>query len=148
MAKIKYEIALFLKDVITREKYMKWLQQAAKAHLSRDKKRGNTSSTATTYKEAIHAAVSKSGGLDFYTGEELDWSLLGIYDNVKSEVDRSLYKKTLYNKPTIDHYNGSPTSEEFVICSWQLNDAKNDMSHDELIELCHRVIKHEKGKIK
>ena len=41
--------------------------------------------------------------------------------------------------PTIDHVTAKPVPD-FEIVSWQTNDAKGDMSPDEFIAYCQRVV--------
>ena len=41
--------------------------------------------------------------------------------------------------PTVDHVTAKPVAD-FEIVSWQTNDAKGDMSPDEFIAYCHRVV--------
>jgi hypothetical protein len=58
------------------------------------------------YRIAIRNAVVASVGLDHWTGEQLDWDLIGTYDN----------------------------------------DAKHEMTPEELLEFCRRVIAHAEAK--
>ena len=58
------------------------------------------------YRIAIHNAVVASGGLDHWTGEQLDWHLIGTCDD----------------------------------------DAKHDMTTEELVEFCRRVLAHAEAK--
>ena len=99
----------------------------------------NKNSSCKIYKEAFHKTVIDSKGKDFYTKEELDWSLISTYNNKQSKEGGRNYKKKFALLPTIDHYDDK--YENFVICSWRINDAKNDLSHHEFIELCKKVIK-------
>jgi hypothetical protein len=64
----------------------------AVAHVRRDRKRLK-SCTAKEYKNAIHAAVAAGGDLDYYTGEELDWSLVSTFDNAAATEGMTKYKK-------------------------------------------------------
>lgn len=79
-------------------------------------------------------------GLDFYTNEPLNWSLVSTYDNAKSKADGRRYKATLALLPTVDHLNDGLGKADFVICGWQTNDAKNDMSTDEFVGLYTKVV--------
>ena len=58
------------------------------------------------YRIAIRNAVVASVGLDHWTGEQLDWDLIGTYDN----------------------------------------DAKHDMTLEELVECCRRDLAHAMAK--
>src|SRR6267143_3222696 len=77
----KYQLPEFLVGVITQERYERWLQRKSIAHVRRDQRRGNPSARNVEYKIAIHDAILQSEGLDAYTKERLDWSLLGKWNN-------------------------------------------------------------------
>jgi hypothetical protein len=85
----------FLPPDVTLEKYRRWLDRKTAALVRRDVGRGNKSAARKAYKQAIHDAVLKSGGRDAYTGELLNWSLIGTYDNTQSQALRRAYKATL-----------------------------------------------------
>ena len=46
-------------------------------------------------------------------------------------------KKRFTLLPTIDHI--TPDVLEFEICSWVINDAKNDLAPAEFVELCKKA---------
>lgn len=142
----KHTLPAFLSDVVTAETYEKWLARKAAAHVKRDRKRGHTCSN-STYKEAIHAAVLLSDGLDAYTGEPLHWSLISTYKNEDSQKGRHAYKAGFALLPTVDHVSSDATEASFKICAWRTNDSKNDLSVDAFIELCQRVLTHAGFKI-
>ncbi len=81
MTKTKYQLPNFLNNKCDPETFEKWLERKARTHAKRDKKRGYENATRSNYKEKIYDAVEKSEGKDFYTGEELNWELIGKYDN-------------------------------------------------------------------
>ncbi|NLO91728.1 MAG: hypothetical protein GX410_07035 [Elusimicrobia bacterium] len=137
----KYELPAFLIGVLEQAGYAKWLQGRAMAHVRRDKKRGNTMATVAEYKTAIHAAVCRSAGKDAYTGEALDWSSLGTWNNSLSEKGRREYKAKFAQLPTVDHVGDGTGPADFKICAWRTNDAKSDMKADEFIALCRKVAK-------
>lgn len=132
----------FLNGIQTQQTYERWLQRKANAHLKRDRKRGNIIATGAMYREAIHQAVLNSEGRDFYTGEELDWSLLSKYDNAESKKHRRKYKLQFAFLPSVDHVDDGLSEADFVICGWRTNDCKNDLTHSELIEFCQKLLKH------
>ena len=123
------------------KRYERWLQRKAAAHVRRDAKRDNKH-TISEYKRAIHEAVLANGHLDYYTGEALDWSLISTFRNEEAKIGRSKYKKTLWLLPTVDHAIDANGKQQFVICSWKVNDAKGDLSHDEFCALCELVLKY------
>ncbi len=138
----KYERPEFLAGTIGQDQYERWLHRKAKAHVNRDRRRGNETASNESYKVAIHAAVMESDGRDFYTGEPLDWSLISTYDNEHSKADGRRYKATLALLPTVDHVDDGLGPADFKICGWRTNDAKNDMTLDEFVSLCEKVLRH------
>jgi hypothetical protein len=138
----KHTMPPFLKEVSTPEAYERWLDRKAIAHVRRDRGRGRASDSVTRplYKEAIHAAVVLSGGLDAYTGEQLHWHLISTSDNEESKLGRHQYKARLALLPSVDHLDAGASEASFRICAWRTNDAKNDLSTAEFIELCRRVV--------
>jgi hypothetical protein len=138
----KYQVPDFLSLAATQAGYEKWLRGRATAHVRRDKKRGNTTASNEVYRIAIHRAVIHSGGRDHYTGEQLDWSLLSQYRNEKSRAQGRRYKATFALLPSVDHVGDGLGEADFKICAWRTNDAKNDLTHDEFVALCRRVVAH------
>ena len=118
--------------------YNDWLSSKAQNMCRRDRKRGGSYSIAEA-KAAIHNAIVASGGRDYVTDEELRWDLLGNYDNEASGREGAAYKRARWMQPTVDHLNSLPVCD-FVICSWRTNDAKGDMSVEELKEFCGLVL--------
>lgn len=130
----------FLKDVIDKAAYDRWLSRKSRAHLKRDRSRGNSDSTNEHYKIAIHQAVVICNGLDSYTGKPLRWDLLSKYDNAESKSSGRAYKAKFADLPTVDHVNDGLGKPEFKICSWRVNDAKNDLSLDDFLVLCDSIL--------
>lgn len=122
--------------------YIRWLRRKAAAHVKRDRARANHPITGEAYRHTIHDAVTDHGTHDYYTGEMLDWSLVSLYNNEESKLGRSTYKAGFALLPTVDHVLTSDGKWDFVICAWRTNDAKNDMSQIEFVDLCRRVIAH------
>ena len=123
--------------------YIRWLRRKMVAHLKRDRKRFPLLTlTGESCRQQIHEAVCDHGTHDFYTGEKLDWSLVSTYDNEASKKGGTAYKLGFALLPTVDHVFEPDRSWRFVICAWRTNDAKNDMSHEEFVALCQRVVDH------
>lgn len=137
----KYPLPEFLIGVVTPEKYARWLGAKARAHVKRDKQHLNQI-TNEEYKVRIHKAVIRSQGKDAYTGESLDWTLISTWDNAKAKEHGSKYKSEFALLPSVDHVSERRGSTDFTICSWRTNDAKNDLSVEEFVLLCEKVIKH------
>jgi len=138
----KYQLPESISTLLDQKVYERWLSRKAKAHATRDRKRGNSAAMIEAYKVAIHQAVERSGGNDAYTGESLNWSLLSKYNNEKSKLDRRKYKALYALLPTVDHVGDGLGPANFEICSWRTNDAKHDLSYVDFVDLCHRVIAH------
>jgi hypothetical protein len=138
----RIELPAFLEGKVERALYVRWLGAKAQAHARRDFGRGHIEATRTNYRRLIHAAVVESEGLDFYTGEMLDWHLIGTYRNEASTNGKHAYKKTLNLLPTLDHHEAAATVAVFKICAWRTNDSKHDLSTADFIELSRRVLEH------
>jgi len=132
----------FLNEIVTAEAYERWLGRKASAHFKRDRKRGQSATTRSLYKEAIHAAVLKSEGRDVYTGETLDWKLISTYNNEDSKQGRHTYKARFVLLPTVDHVDAGATEASFIICGWRTNDAKNELSIALFMEVCEKILLH------
>lgn len=131
------------KNKCEQKPYVRWLQRKAVAHVKRDRGRFELNScTVAGYKAAIHKAVTDGGDRDYYTGEVLDWRLISTYRNAASLEGKTKYKKSFALLPTVDHTVDEHGNLKFVICSWRMNDMKNDMSDAELYEMCERVLCH------
>lgn len=135
-----YQLPEFLAGRVTRDVYVRWLHRKAAAHVKRDRLRMVGKIANAAYKQQIHAAVCGSGGLDWYTGEPLNWEKISTYDNASSKADRSVYKAGFALLPTVDHVLRLDGAYDFVICGWRTNDAKNDLSLTEFLKLCRLVI--------
>ena len=116
------------------------MARKAKAHAKRDRDRGNKTAKVAEYKLEVHRAVLESEGLDAYTQEKLDWSLLSKYDNDQSKLYGRHYKKRFALLPSVDHVDNGLGIASFKICSWRTNDAKNDLSYLEFVELCKKIV--------
>ncbi|MBI3506116.1 MAG: hypothetical protein HY059_14855 [Proteobacteria bacterium] len=90
----------------------------------------------------MHHAVCVSGGLDTYTGEALDWHLMSTFNNDEAKRLGREYKHRFSMLPTVDHVSNRRDKAAFVICSWKVNDAKSDLSYEEFLELCRKILDH------
>lgn len=138
-----YHLPRFLEGVLTRDDYVRWLQGKAQSHVVRDRRRwGDDSLSNSGYKQAIHQAVLDSKGRDYYTGEELDWSLLrrGAYDS-KIRYDPEA-RRGFRLRPAVDHISAEPADEpDFVICADRTNRCKSDLSVGEMRKFCDLFLK-------
>jgi hypothetical protein len=127
---------------IPQETYVRWLRRKAAAHVKRDRLRCDYEIMGEEYRQLIHAAVVNHGARDFYTGENLNWTLVSTYSNDEAKLGRAVYKSSFALLPTVDHIMGDNERYDFVICSWRTNDAKADLPYSEFLALCRRVVEH------
>ena len=124
------------------EDYRKMLQRKAVAVTRRDKRRDGKYSVKEAIK-AIHEAFHRCNGFDPYDGSKLAPELLGEYKNEDAKAEGAAHKRRFAMLPTVDHVTAKPVPD-FEIVSWQTNDAKGDMSPDEFIAYCRRVVQNAK----
>jgi len=136
----KYQFPECLKDQCPPHEFDKWLERKARALLRRDRTRGNTNATRESYKIAIYESVIRCKGIDAYTGKKLRWDLISKYDNDQSRTNGREYKKKFGDLPTVDHVDDGSGSPQFNICSWRVNDAKNDLTLGEFLAVCREVL--------
>jgi hypothetical protein len=141
----KYPPPTFLPNLKS-DAYGKWLQRKAQTNVNRDRKRGNKTAKIGEYKKAIHQTLKKSNGKDYYTGKKLDWAKLNQWNNEEAKSDGRNYKKKFRNSPSVDHVGNGLGKPNFKICSWCVNDAKNDLTENEFIELCKQILEYRKRK--
>lgn len=137
----KRQLPPFLVGSVTESQYSRWLLRKAHTHVVRDRTRG-LAARGAQYRDAIHAAVLASKGLDDYTGERLDWRLISTYANEQSQAGGRRYKAGFELLPTVDHVEASAATAAFKICGWRTNNAKSDLSVDGFLALCLRVLVH------
>lgn len=143
----RYEPPKFLSRSTNQPAYTRWLQRKATAHARRDRARWGCPVSISKYKLAIHDAVLRSKGRDFYTGERLAWHLISRYDNQASKSGGTRYKNKFALLPTVDHVDPQSRRPDFQICSWRTNDCKNDLSVRDLKRFCRRFLSHQGGRV-
>lgn len=74
------------------------------------------------------------------THEELKWELISQWDNEKSKAGGREYKATFALLPSIDHVDDGTGAANFRICAWRTNDAKSDLSLEDFVVLCRKVV--------
>lgn len=72
----------------------------------------------------------------------LRWDLISRYSNSESKLRGRAYKKEFGDLPTVDHVADGLGPADFVICSWRVNDAKNDLDLPEFLDVCRAVLAH------
>ena len=141
----KYPLPSFLEGICTPEKFEKWLERKARCHVKRDRKK-KLKATRELYKSSIYNAVIQSKGLDVYTGKKLHWDLISKYDNDTAKIKGRDIKKDFGDLPTVDHCYDDANNLEFKICSWRVNDSKNDLTLEEFITLCQEILNYHSKK--
>jgi len=89
--------------------------------------------------------VMHSAGRDAYKGEAQEWALIGKYFNAQSKEQGRQIKTRFALLPSVDHVGDELGKADFKICAWRTNDAKNDLSLRDFVDLCRRVVKHWDG---
>lgn len=112
------------------------------AHVRRDRRRGLENLSVSNYKEQILLAVEGAIGHDFYTGKPLDWHLISKWNNEDASSKGGEYKRDFGNLPTVDHENPRNPRSPLRLCSWRVNDSKNDQTVEELLELAQAIRTH------
>jgi hypothetical protein len=138
-----YFLPPFLKEVITLEKFKKWLDRKAHHLFESDKKIGRPYAlhgSQANYKMAIYNAVVVAGPCDPYTGKTMDWTLIRAWEQIDKDDEPGTYKKKYLLLPVVDHTNPDKDTLEFEICSWIVNDCKSNMDRDEFLAFCKRVV--------
>ena len=130
---------------ISSREFYDWVMKKGYSLYQRDLNRAKDKSeftdtytyTYTHYRKEICKAIqdAPNAGEDYYTGEKLNWNLIGQYNNSDAKQGGKDYKREFALMPTVDHINAE-AKPEFVICSWRMNDAKNDLSECEFTKLC------------
>lgn len=130
------------KYLISEDAFLRWIDRQAARHLRHSKKRGLKGSK-SAFRQAILDAVNACGGRDFYTGKALDWRKISTWNNEDAKKQGKAYKRLFHDLPTVDHADSfDPSRPSFRICAWKTNDAKGDLSLEEFLELCRRIMAH------
>ncbi|MDG1874509.1 MAG: hypothetical protein P8J27_11400 [Mariniblastus sp.] len=136
----EFPLPPWLFDTVSARKFGRWLDQKARTHVRRDRRRGNQIATVVLYKQAIYDAVLRCEGVDAITHAEMDWQLIGTYDSAQSKSSGRSYKRRFNGLPTLDHCDDGLGAPNFQICRWDTNDCKGDLEMDEFLSLCIQVL--------
>src|SRR4051812_27524549 len=100
----KWKIPECLKPTVSDEEaFRKWLDRKAQSVRKRDRRRNVPVLSLSTMKEAILAAIERSNGRDFYTGEPLDWHLISKWVGMEEGTSASVYRRKFWMLPSVDH---------------------------------------------
>jgi hypothetical protein len=135
----------FVKIVITDAQYRTWLTRKAKYIIAEDRSRKRAcvkNASERLYKELIHNAVNQAGQFDPFTGETLQWGLVCTWDDSNTKnLDEPTFRKFAL-LPTVDHIDPYGRNIDFEICSWHINRSKSNLSPQEYVALCEKIISH------
>jgi hypothetical protein len=139
----KYLLPDFLKGRCTLATYKKWLYVRARELFNKDllrKKPYAVTGSVPFYKMLIHQAVNCGGRTDPFTGDTLQWELIGTWNSsVPTSHDPAVMKKFAL-LPTVDHIDPASDSLEFEICSFQNNKCKSSLNPSEFVAMCNRIV--------
>jgi hypothetical protein len=127
--------------------YRKWLDTRAKQEYKRDvalKRSCAAAGSKSLYKQAIHDAVVSGNGIDPFTGTALQWDLIETWENAAPHAIANR-EEEFSQLPTVDHIDPSSAVIAFEICSWLVNDSKGNLSAQEYVDYCGRVVDHNKA---
>ena len=143
-------------EKIEQKDFYKWVDRKAASLWKRDKAklqaRGeggsfNDNKKRSEYQDAVCTAIlAMSANECPCTGKKLSWAQIGTWKNEVAKSEGKEFKKKFALLPTVDHRNSAPEAD-FVICSREANDAKNDLPLESFITLCENVLKHNGYKV-
>ena len=138
-----YFLPPYLEGIMTLDTYRKMIETKAHHLFVRDQK-GNRpcvkGQTCAGYKMEIHRTFLANGPLDPYTGDPMDFALIGVLDPGLARKDGRVFMKKFGKMPTIDHIDPDATDLKFEVCSLLVNECKNDLNADEFVGLCNKVV--------
>jgi hypothetical protein len=138
-----YFLPDFLHGVLTLDQYRKWIEDKSHHVFVKDRKRRRpcvAGHSCADYKMAIHQAICANGPLDPFTGEEMAWNLVGVLDPDKAREDKNIFMKKYGLLPSIDHTNPAAIELDFEVCSLLVNACKNNLTADEFVGMCKKVV--------
>lgn len=132
-----------------RNAFIDWASERHTRLRQRDKEWRNKNSPETNlplcdeYFTAVFEALKNCAGIDYYTGDELNWKITLADKQAGTEPEKKEAASTekRQERVTFDHINGrNLTKLKFVVCAGKTNDAKNDLTQDEFVKLCRAVV--------
>jgi hypothetical protein len=125
--------------------YRRWLTRKAKYIIAQDRQRKRACARGATeqqYKESIHQTVTVGGLYDPFTGEKLQWGLICKWDDLRvKNIDEAAFRKYAL-VPTVDHIDPYADEIKFEICAWYINRSKNNLTADDYVALCEKIVSH------
>ena len=146
-----YPPPAFWKEQKVKKKYGDWLDKKATKLRKKDQEKwpDREDVKRSTYKKAIHTAVTDSKGNDQYTGELLEWWRVWDANRAKSEGSR--FRREFARYPVVDHLDprepGKSGKLELRICGLRTNGCKDDLPLSELEDFCKKFLKAQNYKV-
>ena len=141
-AKGMYFPPAWMSGIVDTVKYRKWLLKRAKEIRKSDLTLGRQfakSHEVSDYRKLINDAVYANGRYDPFTGDQLDWSLVKLWDTSKSIDSDGTYIKKFALLPVVDHIDPQAAELRFEICANQVNLCKSYLTPDEFVAQCRRI---------
>jgi putative endonuclease len=140
----KYILPPYLAGIWTTAKYEHCIDVRAEDIYRRDlvlKRPYALTGSKAIYKEQIHKAFLGGDGADPYTGDILDFTA-GKWPSLKPlhGLKAGRFDKAFYLLPVVDHIDPYAATLSFEICSWLVNECKNNLNPDEFIALCKKIV--------
>ena len=133
----------WMNGTVDTAKYREWLLKRAKEIRKSDLRLGRPfakSHEVSDYRKLINDAVYANGRHDPFTGDELDWSLIKVWDSSKSIDSNGTYIKKFALLPVVDHIDPQAAEIRFEICANQVNLCKSYLTPDEFVALCRKIV--------
>lgn len=144
---LTYLLPSFLENVCTRIVFIKWLNKKCWFLHKRDLKNNKSFAADCTrlqYKEQIYQSVNETGLIDPYTGDIMQYELIGKWDSNAAKNGGLAYSKQFALLPTADHIDPQGDKLELEICSWRVNMMKADFNPTDFISFCSKVVTNNK----
>ena len=131
-----------------KEKFVEWALQRHIRLRARDKRwlekhpGSGELPEAKVYFEAVCKALEKCENKDHYTGHSFESSAWEISLKLEEAEEKESWEEAemRQNRITFDHVHGRDLRTlEFVLCAGKTNDAKNDLTQEDFINLCQII---------
>jgi hypothetical protein len=133
-----------MSGIVDTNRYRAWLLKRSKGIYESDLELGRQfakNHLPSDYRKLINDAVYANGRYDPFTGEELDWSLIKVWnaDSAKAIDSNGTYFRKFALLPVVDHIDPEAAEIRFEICANQVNLCKNYLTPDEFVALCRKI---------
>jgi hypothetical protein len=134
----------WMSGIVDTNRYRAWLLKRSKGIYESDLELGRQfakNHLPGDYRKLINDAVYANGRYDPFTGVELDWSLIKVWnaDSAKAIDSNGTYFRKFALLPVVDHIDPEAAELRFEICANQVNLCKNYLTPDEFVALCRKI---------